>query len=276
MCLTLKVSTSRYYEWCNAKQSQRRLENEKITQRIVEIHRESKERYGSPMITEALKKENIKVSRPRVARLMKKANIECKRKKKFVATTDSNHSFPLVENILKRNFQSDIPGKVWVSDITYVPTNEGWLYLTTVMDLADRKIVGWALSEGMKAKETTIAAFKMATKNRPITAQIIFHSDRGIQYACTEFKLHLEAKGNVLRSMSRRGDCWDNAVAESFFKTFKSDLIHGRKFKTIAEAKLEIFEYIEIWYNRKRMHSSLGYRTPEEMEKYLLKEKVAA
>lgn len=276
MCLSFKVSRSGYYNWLKLKPCKRIQENEEITRKIISIHNECKQRYGSPMITKALQRESIKVSRPRVARLMRKANVQCKRKKKFVVTTNSNHSFPLVDNLLKRNFQSTIPGKVWVSDITYVPTSQGWLYLTTVLDLADRKIIGWALSETMKASQTSIAAFDMAVRNRPVVEELIFHSDRGIQYACTEFKCHLEENRMVVRSMSRKGDCWDNAVAESFFKTFKCDLIYGHKFNTIKQAKLEIFEYIEIWYNRKRMHSSLGYRTPEEMEKYLSKQNEAA
>jgi putative transposase len=276
MCSTFKISRSGFYNWNKGKSCRRVLENKEITKKILLIYNESKQRYGSPMITKALKRESVKVSRPRVARLMKKANIQSKRNKKFVVTTNSNHSYPIVSNLLNRNFQSAMLGKVWVSDITYVPTCQGWLYLTTVMDLADRKIIGWALSQTMKASHTSIAAFNMAVKNRPILGEVILHSDRGIQYACTEFKCHVESKRNILRSMSRKGDCWDNAVAESFFKTFKCDLVYGRKFNTIQEAKREIFEYIEIWYNRKRMHSSLGYRTPQEMEEYLLSKKVAA
>ena len=276
MCKVFKVSTSGYYNWINAVPSKLKLENKDLTKRIISIHKESNGTYGSPMITKFLNKESIKVSRPRVARLMKASNIESKRKKKFVITTDSRHKYPIVENILNRNFQVDILGKSWVSDLTYIATEQGWLYLTTVIDLADRKVIGWALSETMKASHTSIAAFKMAVKNRPINGELIFHSDRGIQYACTEFKNVVEVNKNVIRSMSRKGNCWDNAVAESFFKTLKSDLIYHSKFKTIKDAKSAIFEYIEIWYNRKRLHSSIGYRTPEEMEEYLLNNKKAA
>ena len=219
------------------------------------------------MIMQALKRESICISRPRVARLMKQAHIRSKRHRKFVVTTDSNHTYPVVENKLNRNFHPASLGEVWVSDITYISTKQGWLYLTTVMDLADRKVIGWALSETMKASATSVAAFNMAIKNRPVTAELIFHSDRGVQYACTEFKSLLESNRNIIRSMSRKGDCWDNAVAESFFKTLKCDIIYGTKFQSVEEAKLEVFKYIEIWYNKKRLHSSLGYRTPEEMEK---------
>lgn len=276
MCSVFKVSRSRYYKWLKDKPSKRRLENKEITSRIISIFNESRQTYGSPMITQALKREFIEVSRPRVARLMKQAHLQSKRKRRFVVTTDSNHTYPIVENKLNRNFESSIPGRIWVSDITYIPTNQGWLYLTTVIDLADRKVIGWALSETMRAGTTSIAAFDMAVKNRPISQELIFHSDRGIQYACTEFKCRLESNKNIVRSMSRKGDCWDNAVAESFFKTLKCDLVYGIKFKTLNEAKVAIFEYIEIWYNRKRLHSSLNYRTPHEMERYLLNKKIAA
>jgi putative transposase len=195
------------------------------------------------MITQALKRESVKISRPRVARLMKKAQIQSKRKRRFVATTESNHTYPVVENKLNRNFRAEVLGKAWVSDLTYIPTDEGWLYLTTVIDLADRKVIGWALSETMKAFATSIAAFNMAIKNRPVEEELIFHSDRGIQYACTEFKHMVESHAKIVRSMSRKGNCWDNAVAESFFKTLKSDLVYGNKFQTIKEAKTAVFEY---------------------------------
>lgn len=276
MCKVFKVSTSGYYNWIKAVPSKRMLENKDITKRIISIYKESKETYGSPMITKRLNKDFVKVSRPRVARLMRDLNIQSKRKRKFIITTDSRHKYPVVENILNRNFHVDELGKCWVSDLTYIGTVQGWLYLTTVIDLADRKVIGWALSETMKASHTSIAAFNMAKMNRPINGELIFHSDRGIQYACTEFKDTVEANNDVIRSMSRKGNCWDNAVAESFFKTLKSDLIYGSKFETVKEAKSAIFEYIEIWYNRKRMHSSIGYRTPEEMEEYLINKKIAA
>jgi putative transposase len=276
MCTIFKVSRSSLYNWLSFQPSKTEMENIKLTTRIRAIHKESRYTYGSPMIREVLKKESIYVSRPRVARLMKKANIYSRRHKKFVVTTDSNHKYPIVENKLDRNFQPAIPDKVWVSDITYIPTSEGWLYLTTVIDLADRKVIGWALSTTMKTCDTSLAAFNMAINNRPIHRELMFHSDRGIQYACPEFRNHLENNKNIVRSMSRKGNCWDNAVAESFFKTLKSDLIYGNKYETIKEARVAVFEYIEIWYNKKRLHSSLGYRTPEEMEKYLLNLKLVA
>ncbi len=276
MCTVLKVSRSGYYNWLSRKASKRTLENKAITTKIIAIHSESKHTYGSPMITEALKKSCIHISRPRVARLMKKAHIQSIRHCKFVVTTNSNHKYPIAENKLNREFHARSLGEVWVSDITYIQTKEGWLYLTTVIDLADRKVVGWALSKTMKACDTSIAAFNMAIKNRPIVSELIFHSDRGIQYACTEFKTLLESNTNVIRSMSRKGNCWDNAVAESFFKTLKCDIIYGNKFLFIDQAKLEVFHYIEIWYNKKRLHSALGYKTPEEMEQWLTNNKLVA
>ena len=276
MCSVFKISRSGYYNWLHFKPSKRSLANKEITRRIISIYQESDQTYGSPRITKALKKEFIEVSRVRVARLMRKARIRSIIKSRYKVTTDSKHNYPVVPNRLNRNFESKEIGKAWVSDITYIPTNKGWLYLTTILDLADRKVIGWSLSETMKASDTSIAAFKMAVKNRPIEGEVIFHSDRGIQYACTEFSTLLDTIPGVIRSMSRKGNCWDNAVAESFFKSFKSEVVYKTKFKTIEDARMATFQYIEIWYNRKRLHSSIGYRTPEEMERLLVSEKIAA
>ena len=217
-----------------------------------------------------LRDQQIKVSRARVARLMKTAGIRSKIVRKFRVTTDSKHNYPIVENKLNRNFKVERTSQVWVSDITYIRTNQGWLYLTIIMDLADRKIIGWALSNSLKVDQTVIPAWRMAVINRPIDQDLIFHSDRGVQYACSVFASFLETYQNVSRSMSRKGDCWDNAVAESFFKTIKSELIYQYKFSTWLEAKRAIFKYIEMWYNRKRKHSTLGYLSPEEYELKLL------
>jgi len=172
----------------------------------------------------------------------------------------------VVENVLNRNFIAEKPAQVWVSDITYIQTREGFLYLTTVMDLYDRKIIGWSLSETMSAEETSLAAWKMAVKNRKIADGLIFHSDRDVQYASKKFANTVGFYG-VTRSMSRKGNCWDNAVAKSFFKSLKTELIYGNKLITKEKMKLEIFEYIEVWYNKKRRHSSLNYKTIEEFNK---------
>lgn len=264
MCEIFKVSRSGYYSWTKRKPSKWVVENEVILEKIRQIHEQSKHIYGSPKITEELRDQKVKVSRPRVARLMKKAQMRSKTVKKFKTTTHSKHSYPVVENKLKRNFKVDQIGKVWVSDITYVWTAEGWLYLTIIMDLCDRRIIGWSLSHSLKADQTVLPAWKMAVINRPIAANLIFHSDRGIQYACNLFVHAMETHPKVSRSMSRKGDCWDNAVAESFFKLIKSELIYHRKFNSRKEAKVVIFEYIEVWYNRKRKHSALGYLSPEQ------------
>ena len=174
--------------------------------------------------------------------------------------------YSISENHLNRNFKPNALNEVWVSDITYIKTNEGWLYLTTIIDLFDRQIIGWSLSKSLFTKATIIPAWKMARSKRKIIRPLIFHSDRGVQYASKEFRRYIEYNDVITQSMSRKGNCWDNAVAESFFKTLKVELIYHEDFKSIEQAKLAVFEYIEIWYNRKRLHSSLGYKTPVEVE----------
>jgi len=276
MCKIFKVSRSGYYSRMKRKPSKWDIENHKILEQIQQIHKESKQIYGSPKITEELRDRQIRVSRPRVARLMKKAQIRSKTVKKFKATTDSKHRYPIVENKLNRNFKVNQIGRVWVSDITYIWTEQGWLYLTIIMDLADRKIIGWSLSNTLKADQTVIPAWKMAILNRPIIDHLIFHSDRGVQYACNAFARLLETHPRVSRSMSRKGDCWDNAVAENFFKLIKSEMVYHTMFKSREQAKMAVFEYIEIWYNRKRKHSALDYLSPEQFGNLILNLKHAA
>jgi putative transposase len=275
MCLVFGVSRSRFYTWLDNGLSNTSIQNQVLTEEIRAIHDNSKQTYGSPRITRELIKLDVKVSCPRVARLMKKAKIRSIVKRKFRVTTDSEHRYPIVENKLNRQFKV---GKIaaWVSDITYIKTTQGWLYLTIISDLADRKIIGWSLSSTLKAIDTVIPAWKMARKNRSITSELIFHSDRGIQYACSEFKSLLDKNPLVIRSMSRKGNCWDNAVAESFFKTLKAECVYQSKFINKHQAAIIIFEYIEIWYNRKRSHSALGYLFPKEFEDFLSQEKLAA
>lgn len=194
---------------------------------------------------------------------MKELGLRSKLSKKFKVTTNSKHNYLVVENVLDRNFIVADPSKVWVSDITYIQTKEGFLYLTTIIDLYDRKIIGWSLSNGMSTEETSLAAWKMALKNRIVQKGLIFDSDRGVQYANKKFSNTIESY-NVRRSMSRKGNCWDNAVAESFFKSLKTELIYGNKLISKERMEMEIFEYIEIWYNKKRRHSTLNYKTIEE------------
>ncbi|MEM7375575.1 MAG: IS3 family transposase, partial [Bacteroidota bacterium] len=248
--------------------SKRSLENESLLTQIRKIHQKSHQRYGSPRITEQLKREEKVASRPRVARLMKGANIRSKGSKKYKQTTDSNHELTISPNLLKRQFETSRLGQVWVSDISYLWTDQGWGYLTVIIDLADRQVIGWAVSEEMTTEQTVLAAWKMAVKNRPPESGLIFHSDRGSQYATTAFRQHL-VKHQVCQSMSRKGDCWDKAVAEFFFKTLKAEIGYQVRFPSLLLAQLTIFEFIEIWYNRQRIHSSIGYKTPVEMQQYL-------
>jgi len=270
MCKVLEVSRSGYYRWLNGGPSARALINTDLTRRIRTVHEQSRKTYGSPRITHELREQGVNVSRPRVARLMKAAGIRsCIGKKYRVCTTDSNHRFQVAQNLLDRNFDTDTIGKAWVSDITYVRTTQGWSYLTTVIDLADRMVVGWALSRSMQATHTSVAAWKMALTARPVTTEIIFHSDRGVQYACGEFTRLLKANPRVKQSMSRKGNCWDNAVAESFFKTLKSECTNRQKFNTRKEAEIAIFDYIETWYNTHRRHSSCNNWSPMKYSEFL-------
>lgn len=263
MCNVLKITSSGYYKWKNRPFSKTLLSKEKIKQQITSIYFSSKQRYGSPRIAFELNSLGYKISRITVAKYMKELGLRSKLSKKFKVTTNSKHNYLVVENVLNRNFIADKSSKVWVSDITYIHTKEGFLYLTTIIDLYDRKIIGWSLSKGMSTEETSLAAWKMAVKNRKIVDGLIFHSDRGVQYASKKFANTVEFYG-VTRSMSRRGNCWDNAVAESFFKSLKTELIYGNKLITKEKMELEIFEYIEVWYNKKRRHSTLNYQTIEE------------
>lgn len=265
MCQVLGVSRSSYYDWHTRKPSKRALENDVLRQTIQEVTEQTKSRLGSPKLTLELEDRGIFVSRPRVARLMKSMGIRSIISKKFkVCTTDSDHPYAPSKNLLDRDFTATRPGEKWVSDITYIRTQQGWLYLTVVMDLFDRKIIGWSMSKTLEANLTVIAALRMALGKRPINPnELIFHSDRGVQYACEEFRTLLQ-KNQIIQSMSRKGNCWDNAVAESFFKIFKSELIYQLPIQNIGQAQVEIFEFIEIWYNKKRKHSYLNYLTPEQ------------
>jgi putative transposase len=257
MCKILKISRSSYYSWLTRRPCKRSTENRDLAARIKQIYESSKKTYGSPRVTIKLQEEGFHISKPRVARLMKKQNLKSIIRKKWVITTNSRHNYPVVENKLNRCFTAAGPNQAWVSDITYIKTLQGWLYLTVIIDLYDRKVAGWSFSISLKAAYTTIPAWKMAARNRPITQGLVFHSDRGIQYACYEFANLLSSYKLVERSMSRKGDCWDNAVAESFFKTLKAELIYHQSYKTFKEAELSVFEYIETWYNGNRIHTSI-------------------
>jgi putative transposase len=275
MCKVLQVSISGYYYWLQHPVGSRVRKEQQLLACVKQVYQQSNCRYGSPRIAVELREQGIKASRPRIARLMRKHAIRSIIRRKYrVQTTDSNHNYAIADNYLDRNFSANRLAEKWVSDLTYIRTQEGWLYLTAVLDLADRKVVGWALSETMEAEVTSMAAWRMAVRNRPITKSLLFHSDRGVQYACQQFRNQLKDMP-VLQSMSRKGNCWDNAVAESFFKTLKTELVYHRKFATRKEASLVVFEYIEVWYNRKRRHSALGYHTPCHFEN-LFRQKIVA
>lgn len=269
MSKVFRVSASGYYRWLNRPPSKRARENMRLRESIRLVWVRSKGIYGAPRIYQELLRRGWQVSRPRVARLMRQMGIASQLRKKWVATTDSRHSYPVAANLLGRRFNPTELNQVWVSDITYLPSQQGWLYLTTVMDLADRQILGWSLSTSMSAEQTTTAAFCQAHTKRPARKGMIFHSDRGIQYACSDFT-KLLSKHQLTQSMSGKGDCWDNAPAESFFKTLKAELVSPvGVFRDSQQARAAIFDYIEGWYNRRRLHSSLGYKTPVEAEKDL-------
>ena len=262
----LQVSTSGFYYWLKHPVGSRELKERELVERIKLVHGQSRRRYGSPRIAAELKVQGLVASRPRVARLMRKHRISSIIRKRYrVQTTDSNHVYTVAENYLSRDFSAERPAQKWVSDLTYLRTGEGWVYLTVVLDLADRKVVGWSLSGTMEAKQTTVPAFRMAVGNRPVVAPLLFHSDQGVQYACGEFRKQLEDLP-VLQSMSRKGNCWDNAVAESFFKTLKTEMVYHQRFATRQETRVAVFEYIEVWYNRNRRHSALGYLSPCQYE----------
>lgn len=266
MCRVLKISRSSYYRWLNHGPSKRAIEHSLFTTLIKDAFELSKGTYGAIRIAEELKREKYCISRRRVSKIMKENGLVSKHKRKFKVTTDTQHNYPICRNLLDQNFVVDRLNQIWISDITYIPTKKGWMYLTTVIDLYDRQVIGWSLSKSLHTGETIVPAWKMACDKRKITESLLFHSDRGIQYASREFKSLLKSNDLITQSMSRKANCWDNAVAESFFKTLKVELVYDYEFESIEEAKSKVFEWIEIWYNRKRLHSSLGYKTPYEVE----------
>lgn len=271
MCKVLDVGKSSYYDWKKKGSPRQSNINCEDLVAIKSVYEKSKKTYGSPRIAEDLRAEGLKISKSTVARIMNQNGIRSKAVKRFKVTTDSNHSYKVAENTLARAFNPKGLNRVWVSDITYIRVNEKWLYLTMVMDLADRMIIGWQLSKTMDAWHTSIAAFKQALSKRNLTDQLIFHSDRGVQYACESFVNELSSR-QVIQSMSRKGNCWDNAVAESFFKTLKSECIRRHKLQTKEQAFKVIFDYIEGWYNTRRRHSAIGMISP--LQKHILLQNV--
>lgn len=259
----LKVTRAGYYKWL-AKKDQitpAQARREALLQRVIEIFEESNQTYGAPRIHQQLRREGFVCSKRTVEELMRKHEIAPRRKRKFVATTDSKHNLPIAPNVLDRQFEVEHPDEVWVSDITYIDTNQGWLYLCVFIDLYSRMVVGWSMSERMTA-DLVVGAFEMGVNNQG-TAPIVAHSDRGSQYASESYLRVLEGYG-CIQSMSRKGNCWDNAVAESFFGALKSEQIYRDHYETRIHASMAVFEYIEIFYNKRRLHSVLDYLTPWE------------
>ena len=263
------MSRSGYYRWAARRPSQRELDNQKLDDEIRRIYDGSKGRYGSPKITRELGSIGRWVGKNRVARRVRKMRLRSKIRRKYRVTTDSKHNLPVALNLLERNFTAPASDRVWVSDISYLSTRAGWLYLAVIIDLYSRMVVGWALSSSL-SHEMVVAALKRAIRKRRPANGLIFHSDRGVHYACGDFRNELAQHG-FIQSMSRKGDCWDNAVAESFFGIIKTELVSHEKYRGHQDALHSIFEYIEVFYNRERRHSSLEYLSPAEYEKEKVK-----
>jgi transposase InsO family protein len=264
MCQQLGVSRSGYYSSRTREPSQRQQTDQILVEKIKEVHKASRGTYGSPRVLKDLKEEGFEVSRRRVSRLMKKNGITGNTPKMFKRTTDSKHGLGVAENLLDRKFEVDAPDTAWTTDITYVRTWQGWMYLAVVIDLFSRRVVGWSMATHMRTG-LVMGALKMALGRRLPSPKMLHHSDRGSQYASNDYRDALR-DNNIICSMSRKGNCWDNAVAESFFATLKKELIHRRPWPTVQSARAAIAEYIEVFYNRKRRHSTLDYISPVEFE----------
>lgn len=266
--MLLGVSRSGFYAWDQREASPRAVESAKILEEIKAIHSESRGTYGSPRVHAVLRRQGRRCGKKRVAHLMVKGGLRSRVRRRFrPKTTDSKHSLPVHENLLAEGLTPTAPNQIWVSDITYVPTGEGWLYLASILDLYSRKVVGWSMKATLRT-ELVLGALDMAFLARQPGKGLIHHSDRGSQYASGEYQKALKARGAV-PSMSAKGYCYDNATKESFFHSFKTELVHDEEYETHEQAKASIFEWIEVFYNRKRIHSSLGYRTPVEFESAL-------
>ncbi|WP_442895933.1 IS3 family transposase [Bradyrhizobium sp. AZCC 2289] len=265
MCDVLGVSPAGYYAWRARPESRRSAANRALIDDIERVHREACGRYGSPRIHAELRAQGRGASRGRIERLMRRHGIRAiMARPRRVRTTDSRHDFPIAPNLLERNFTAAAPNRIWLADITYVETDQGWLYLATVMDLYSRKIVGWAMADHLRA-DLPLAALRMAIAAQRPGAGLIHHSDRGVQYASAEYRKMMQSAG-LRASMSRKANCYDNAPMESFFHTLKTELVHHRHYATRQEATRDIFAYVEGFYNRTRRHSAIGYLSPIEME----------
>ena len=263
-CKFVRVSRSGFYSYRNRSQCLREQANEILLQRIREIHTASRKTYGRIRVHAELCAQGVNYSEGRVGRLMRENGIRAKQKRRFKATTQSKHNYPVAPNILNREFKVSEPNQVWVADITYISTDEGWMYLATILDLYSRMLVGWSMDKNM-TRQLTMDALTMAYWRRKPNSGLLHHSDRGSQYASHDYQKLLSSYG-MSCSMSGKGECWDNAVMESFYHTLKTELTLEKRYETRTEAKAHIFEYIEVFYNRQRRHSFLGYATPVEFE----------
>lgn len=265
LCEVLEVARSGYYAWLVRKPSARQQRSETLVAQIRTAHAASRQIYGSPRIHQELLAKGTTCSENTVAKLMKRQGIRSKTCRKFrIHTTDSRHGHPIAPNKLDRQFQREEINQAWVADITYVPTAEGWLYLAAVLDLCSRKVVGWAAADHLRA-ELVCQALESAVQQRQPGKHLLHYSDRGVQYACDDYQAVL-SRYQIEASMSRKGNCYDNAVMESFFGTLKTELVHHASFATRAQAQQSLFEYIEVFYNRQRRHSALGYQSPHQFE----------
>ena len=264
LCRFIGVSRSCYYDWLNSPKTDREKENEVLTEHLTNLFEDSRKTYGTRRLKRKLAEQDIHISRRRIGRLMRKTGLFCKTKKRFKATTNSRHNQPIAPNLLDRQFEVSEPDRYYVGDITYIATLEGWLYLAIVIDLFSRQVVGWSMDKQMKAKLVNDALL-MAIWQRKPKEGLVWHTDRGSQYASNSHRKIL-SDHNVVQSMSRKGNCWDNAVSESFFHSLKTELTHHCQFKTREEAKQAIFEYIEVFYNRERLHSANDYLSPVDYE----------
>lgn len=271
MCKYLGVGRASYYRWV-AKQDARQAAQKAaaaLDERVKALFEASKGTYGAPRIAQALKRQQLALSVSRVARIMARLGLRARKRARYMQTTDSDHSHRIFSNILARQFNQNRPNQVWLSDITYLRTQQGWAYLTVVLDLADRMVVGWSLSDSLQATHTTVAALNVTLARRRLDGPVVLHSDRGVQYACSQFTQRVARVPQITQSMSRKGNCWDNAPMESFFKTLKTEWTDAKDYKDLAELKSSLFEYIECWYNTRRIHSTLDYKTPLETFKQL-------
>lgn len=265
MCRVLGVSRSGLYAWQRRRPSQRAQADACLREQIRSVHAASRGTYGSPRVHQGLRRDGVRVARKRVERLMRQDGLRGRVRRRFRRTTDSNHKLPVAPNTLNRQFSVDAPDRVWAGDITYIRTAAGWGYLAVILDLHSRMVVGWALADHMRT-ELVEQALVAALGKRTPSSDLLHHSDRGSQYASGSYRARLQAHG-IAVSMSRRGDCYDNPVVESFFGSLKQELVHLASWRDLAAARAALHDYIEVFYNRQRLHSSLGYRTPAEVDR---------